>query len=836
MTVITILGACSSQDGTNINESYSRLGASVSDKVSVYVADDNLLHMYEPEGRDDIVLCNKAECIHKPYDERSNADPVCDAALNDKLNGFCLPVISGDHIYLFGKENLSEGVVYRENLDGSVRVRLYSINYQINIYSTVYVKDGYAYAEASIPIVENDDKIGGSFSNKSQTIIVKIELESGDVKEISPLSKIDDDISSMYILDVNDTGVYMGYRYGFEKESCKVLFYDIKADKTEELFDEKELEDMEVIGVTDKALCVADSNTKEAFEISLADRTKTGIYKPENNQVIYHIFRNRWIIGDMNKETSSYIEGDMSIVINDVVAVSCALGNYIDIGKSDNARQVIYGESIYSDKWDVVFEKNEQIIEEEKTNGTEGTGQLVWLTRGVWVDNCMDEKRMTAVNARIHELGCDFDVEFMGLDDDSYDSYQQGIDNAKHDGVGDLMWTGLGDGSDDSKEGTYYRNINQGNLLPLDDWLESDMGKELKEQYLPYEWELLRYDDHVYGVRNVEEQGLTYRLVINDDLASDFGLPDNVSADGRISIKELCDYLELIDSRSDIGGDRLLYLDWKWSEDDDEGYTQLGYIKLFDGIYMTSDEKVVNIWENDDMCRLWTLLSKMKKSSKMRYDINEELGAFHEGKYPVAIADCTGIDMDDKWMYMEDGTKLPVHSYIIAAPYLNKMENDVHGVTSWSTHKEEAKQLLTLVNTDKELANLLYYGVEGTDYELENDLAKGQYSADTECPANPRITHYQLGEAYDAGDKQEYCRKINELYDISPASGFVPDCKKAGADNELLEDVESFYKEILESEDASKTIIDFRNKLKINGYNKVLKKIQRQYDSWKKNK
>lgn len=164
------------------------------------------------------------------------------------------------------------------------------------------------------------------------------------------------------------------------------------------------------------------------------------------------------------------------------------------------------------------------------------------------------------------------------------------------------------------------------------------------------------------------------------------------------------------------------------------------------------------------------------------------------------------------------------------------MENDVHGVTSWSTNKEEAKLVLTLVNTDKELSNLLYYGVEGIDYKLKEDLVMGQYITDTECPANPRIIHYQLGEAYDAGDKQAYLRKVNGYYDISPAAGFTPEMKNTEKTGKILEEVELFYKELLDGDDdPSEMISDFRKKLENSGYNELVKKIQKQYNTWKDN-
>lgn len=354
--IVLMLSGCGSSGKVSIDDSYSYLGAAVGNKMSVYVSDDNLLHMYVPDGRDDIVLCNKADCTHEPYNESSNSDPVCDAALNDKLKDSCLPVITGEYIYLFGRENMLEGVVYRENLDGSGRVRVYTLNYQINIYSKVYVRDKYAYAEASIPVVEEEEKSGGTFTNKSQTVVVRINLETGEVTELSPVSELKHEYSNMYIIDVTDTDIYIGYRYGINDVYFRVYCYDIKEDKLAVMFDEKELTGMEIIGTMDKALCVADYTTKEAYEINYEDKERTSIYKPDTTDVIYNVYNKRWIISDMDSETSSYIDGDKCTQIDDVAAIPCTLGKYIDIMKEDNTRQVIYGDSIYTDNPKIMLE------------------------------------------------------------------------------------------------------------------------------------------------------------------------------------------------------------------------------------------------------------------------------------------------------------------------------------------------------------------------------------------------------------------------------------------------------------------------------------------------
>lgn len=456
--------------------------------------------------------------------------------------------------------------------------------------------------------------------------------------------------------------------------------------------------------------------------------------------------------------------------------------------------------------------------------------QLVWLTADYWIEGNMTESRMAAVNQRIHELGYEFDVVFQGISDESYETYQEGIEKAKLNKQGDLMWTGLGDGDSPNKEGTYYRQIKEGNLCSLNKWLKTDLGKKLKEQYNLVEWKRVTYKNKIYGVRNVKEQGPYATLLLTN--AGKQGEEKILKEEDKVTISELCKWLDNYRKNPE----NKFYLDWRYVDEYNTSFAELGYIKLCDGVYMTPKGKVENIWENEDICKLWSCFAKMKQMGQLECDDSDSLTQVYEGNYPAALVNMTSEYMDNKYLYQPDGTKIPIANYTVAVPYLNKIENDVHGVTSWSSHSEEAMQLLTLVNTDKELANLLFFGEKDKDYQLEGGKVFTESYPDTYCPANPKITYVSIDEAY-AEDKEQYYKKANEKYNISSAAGFVPDLKQAGANKSVLKDVEFFYKKLLEKgTKPEKMIHTFQKKLREKNYGKVLKKIQKQYDSWEEKK
>ena len=97
---------------------------------------------------------------------------------------------------------------------------------------------------------------------------------------------------------------------------------------------------------------------------------------------------------------------------------------------------------------------------------------------------------------------------------------------------------------------------------------------------------------------------------------------------------------------------------------------------------------------------------------------------------------------------------------------IDKMENDVHGIASWTKHPKESKNLLMLVNTDKELANLICFGEEGKDYSLKNGKVVGEKHVSNYCPAKLANTKFSIYEANGEKDKAKYYDDGNKEYEV----------------------------------------------------------------------
>ena len=355
----------STENKMKITESlHSASGESVSCLASVFTTQDGLLHIFDPNQKSSIVLCNKSNCEHEPYDENTNPDPTCDAALNKDLFFNCVPVISGEYVYLFGQADLSKGVVYREKLDGSGRTKLYNLDYQVNVYNSVYVENGIAYAEAEIPIVK-EDNIGGAGSNSNYSVLLAINLESGETKEISDINK--EKFHGLLLLEKSGEKLYYEstYRklgkkdkdYSTAKEYSKVYEYNIKTGKQSQVCSEKDLEGCIVIGMIDQAVYVYNQETMEVFEVAIGSKKKKKIYKPDKTDVLYYTYKNHLIRGDMEKEKFYYLKDSAWEELEASASFTNTFGDFAEYYDKKNVIHVVYGDSLFKDQKKELFER-----------------------------------------------------------------------------------------------------------------------------------------------------------------------------------------------------------------------------------------------------------------------------------------------------------------------------------------------------------------------------------------------------------------------------------------------------------------------------------------------
>jgi len=174
--------------------------------------------------------------------------------------------------------------------------------------------------------------------------------------------------------------------------------------------------------------------------------------------------------------------------------------------------------------------------------------------------------------------------------------------------------------------------------------------------------------------------------------------------------------------------------------------------------------------------------------------------------------------------------------------------NSVNAVSRTSKHPEKAVQLLNLIWKDKELLNLLAYGIENVDYEVVSGKGTDEISVLPKSGNEVKwsIWHNWLGPLWDQWDSTwntteslNEMKILNSQADVSPIVGFYPElsaCKTECATITAIQKESSpvFYTGSMP--DFDKYVDSVAKKYKDAGIDKVITVMETQYAEWKKNK
>lgn len=149
---------------------------------------------------------------------------------------------------------------------------------------------------------------------------------------------------------------------------------------------------------------------------------------------------------------------------------------------------------------------------------------------------------------------------------------------------------------------------------------------------------------------------------------------------------------------------------------------------------------------------------------------------------------------------------------------------------------------LGLLYSDKELADLYTYGIEGTDYDRDEDgkiVKKGDlynHSAWESCSAMKVSL-----EAGEPDDKVELYEKFNDDAETSVSAGFRFDSTSVEAQLSAVSSVFKQYGFVLENggfapDEVDDVLEKYKEAMDEAGYQEVLKEVTTQYDDWKASK
>jgi len=184
----------------------------------------------------------------------------------------------------------------------------------------------------------------------------------------------------------------------------------------------------------------------------------------------------------------------------------------------------------------------------------------------------------------------------------------------------------------------------------------------------------------------------------------------------------------------------------------------------------------------------------------------------------------------------------PAYAYF-EAPYVSATSPllTMVSVGANTKHPEEAVKLIYMINSNKELYNLICWGIEGTHYTKNADgtatvIPDTGYSdvAKNAWRYGNQFNGYVMEDQ--PADVWEETRKMNDEAVKSPALGFVPNTEKIETELANIENVKSEYKAKTDFGTAARSEYwdEYIGKLKDAGIEKVRDELQKQYDEFLK--
>lgn len=162
-------------------------------------------------------------------------------------------------------------------------------------------------------------------------------------------------------------------------------------------------------------------------------------------------------------------------------------------------------------------------------------------------------------------------------------------------------------------------------------------------------------------------------------------------------------------------------------------------------------------------------------------------------------------------------------------------------ISTTSEDPERAMMFINLLHTDKELNNLLNFGIEGVHYTRNGEIISptdrtGDYSPGSAWMFGNQFLNY-VWESEDP-EKWDKFREFNQNAHVSPALGFVFNSDPVQSEVGALTNVIEQYQRALESGsvDPDKVLPEYLNALRAAGLDKVIQEKQRQFDEFLANK
>ncbi|MGG1637489.1 ABC transporter substrate-binding protein [Paenibacillus sp. NRS-1760] len=399
----------------------------------------------------------------------------------------------------------------------------------------------------------------------------------------------------------------------------------------------------------------------------------------------------------------------------------------------------------------------------------------------------------------------------------------------------------------------FSNNVTKGAFLPLDDLL-TEYGQGIMETLDPRFLDGGRVNGKIYAIPTNKEIGESHTIMFRKDLIDKYGFDINSIQ----TLEDLEPWLQTIKDKepglapiwlSGSGSDTLSYFDkTKPSMEENFRYELVAGAPAGIVLDTKTDKMIISTLESDATIYRLRLYSEWFKKGFINQDAattkTSAEDAFKAGKTWMKFgSDKPDSDKEDSSATGIELVKLKGNDPEISTA---SVSNSMMAIGRTSVDPERTMMLLNLLHTDKNLVNLIDFGVEGRQYvkvEGKDNFIKLQDGVSTRADTgwapgiewmfgNQTLTYLWEGES---SDKWEKFKAYNEKAHKVRSFGFNFNTDAVKTEVSVVSNIIKEYRPLLEtgSLDADKVLAEYNDKLKANGIEKIRAEVQKQYDEWK---
>lgn len=447
-----------------------------------------------------------------------------------------------------------------------------------------------------------------------------------------------------------------------------------------------------------------------------------------------------------------------------------------------------------------------------------GKTVITWILSTVTYLDAYLPFRTTEVNEYLDSLGCDFAVCFVPCTS-SGDKYPDMLEKLIAGGVQVDILSPSYSFVTDPEENNYQRDVMLSILEPLDGYFETTERGRAFYNSMPQEYfDAFRVGGSIYGISGTAsnlfgEVGYS----VDNELLEKYGWDTSKTIEEQIYVLEQVALLEKNTCTVFCGN----YGDISYHPEN---------FDRFLGVFFNEESGVIRkITENVKYRKGLELLYTLKEKGLLTYNAPIESDTCFLFMERVRYCGESGnLQSRTIGNITSERTTLPYSSPTI----INNVS--AIGISSRSVNKDKAFELLILALTDPDLNNLLVFGVEGEDYTLEGQRAKGGENVSMNFSRFGNLAVCLPFGIYSDTINQD-CKVVYKTAKMASYLGFAFDVEPVSAEYSAIKAVMKGF-DFLKADTAENSLAELDKLLDEAGIGKVTDEMNRQYAEWKKNR